>query len=109
MTTVKIPTKPVAKKSRKQQSMWLMLGSASLLSVFGWALLTEQSNPVPAPATALNLQVVELPTAVPQASGPIAPARPNVAQARPSVVQVARPSGTLRRVSRPVMRSHSSN
>jgi hypothetical protein len=109
MTNVKIPTKPVAKKLRKQQSMWLMLGGASLLSVFGWALLTEQSNPVPAQAKALNLQVVELPTAVPQASGPIAPARSNVAQARPSVVQVARPSSTLRRVARPVIRSHSSN
>jgi len=109
MTSVKIPTKPVTKKSRKQQSMWLMLGGASLLSVFGWAMLTEQSTPLPTPTTALNIQVVELPTAVPQASGPIAPARSNVAQARPSVVQVARPSGTLRRVARPVMRSHSSN
>lgn len=109
MTTVKISAKPIAKKSRKQQSMWLMLGGASLLSVFGWAMLTEQSTPVPATAPTLNLQVVELPTAVPQASGPIAPSRPNMAQARSSVVQVARPSGTLRRVSRPVMRSHSSN
>ena len=109
MTTVKIPTKPVAQKSRKQQSMWLMLGSASLLSVFGWALLTEQNTPIPVPATALNLHVVELPTAVPQASGPVAPTRPNVAQARPNQVQVARPSGTLRRVTRPVMRSHSSS
>jgi hypothetical protein len=109
MTTVKIPAKPIAKKTRKQQSMWLMLGGASLLSIFGWALLTEQNTPVPVPATTLNLQVVELPTAIPQASGPIAPNRPNMAQARPSQVQVARPSGTLRHVTRPVMRSHSSN
>lgn len=109
MTSVKIPTKPIAKKSRNQQSMWLMLGGASLLSVFGWALLTEQSTPVPATATALNIQIVELPTAVPQASGPIAPSRPNMAQARPSQGQVVRPSTPLRRVARPVMRSHSSN
>jgi hypothetical protein len=109
MTTIKIPAKPVAKKSRKQQSMWLMLGGASLLSIFGWALLTAQSTPVPIPATALNLQVVELPTPVPQASGPAASTRPNIAQARSSQVQVVQPSTPLRRVARPVMRSHSSN
>jgi hypothetical protein len=110
MTTVKIPTKPVAKKSRKQQSMWLMLGGASLLSVFGWAMLTEQSTPVPTPATALDLQVVRI--AHGSTSGQVADSHRlvrNVAQARPNQVQVARPSGTLRRVSRPVMRSRSSN
>ncbi|NBU64328.1 MAG: hypothetical protein EBS29_07510 [Chloroflexia bacterium] len=109
MTTVAIRTKPTAKKSRKQHSMWLMLGGASLLSIFGWAFLTEQNTPLPAATAALNLQVVDLPTAVPQVSGPIAPTHPNAAQARPNQDQVARPSSPLRHVTRPVLRSHSSN
>lgn len=94
-------SKPKPKKARIQQSMWLMLGSAMLLSLGGFAVIAQHSMPAATGTIdASALQVVELPTAVTQ-SASASTDRPSVAQA-PS-------TNTLRRVTRPVMRSHSSN
>lgn len=88
------------KKTRTQQSMWLMLGGAMLLSLAGFAVIADQSMPPVATAVdSTAIQVVELPTAVAQTN---VVTRPSVAQSAPSV-------NNLRRVTRPVMRSRSSN
>ena len=92
------PVKP--KKARPLHSMWLMLGSAMLVSLAGFAVIAEQSMPATATTAAdANIQVVELP----------APAAASSSSNRPSVAQAAPSTSNLRKVTRPVMRSHSSN
>ncbi|MFM2308040.1 MAG: hypothetical protein RLY87_160 [Chloroflexota bacterium] len=92
---------PPAKTPRTQQSVWLMLGGALLVSVFGWAAIVRQTEgPSEVDAPPVQLTVVEL------------PASPNAA--RGVVAQAPQPANTtaaapLRRVTRPVMRSRSSN
>jgi hypothetical protein len=93
---------PAQKTPRKQQSVWLMLGGAMLVSVFGWAGIvrqtegTVQSDPLP-----LDIAVVELPVA--QAALRIGSAQ---APAPTNRTTIAAP---LRQVTRPVLRSRSSN
>lgn len=95
------PAKPKLKKNRTQQSMWLMLGSAMLLSLGGFAAIAQQSmTPAVTSAEAASIQVVELPTPVPDTG---------VTVSRPSVAQSAPSTNNLRHIARPVMRSHSSN
>ena len=95
------PIKPKPKKARTQQSMWLMLGSAMLLSLGGFAVIAQQSmTPTVSTADAASIQVVELPTPVAESNVPVS--RPSVAQSAPS-------TNNLRHITRPVMRSHSSN
>lgn len=92
---------PVQKTPRKQQSVWLMLGFAMLVSVFGWAGIvrqtegTIQSDPLP-----LEIAVVELPARATQQTGAAQVPAPN------NRTTTAAP---LRQVTRPVLRSRSSN
>lgn len=94
------PIKP--KKARPQHSMWLMLGGAMFVSLAGFAVIAEQNMPITATTAAdANIQVVELP--------PPATASASTSSSRPSIAQAAPSTNTLRKVTRPVMRSHSSN
>ena len=93
---------PVQKTPRKQQSVWLMLGGAMLVSVFGWAGIvrqtegTIQSEPLP-----LAITVVELPAA--------RTTHQTVASQAPAPTNRTTSAVPLRQVTRPVLRSRSSN
>lgn len=88
------------KQARKQHSMWLMLGGAVMLSLAGFAVIAEQSQAAQDQVNASALQVVDLPTPL-TADARTSASRPSTAQA-PS-------TNNLRHVTRPVMRSRSSN
>ena len=87
---------------RKQQSVWLMLGGAMLVSVFGWAGIvrqtegTVQSAPLP-----LDIAVVELPA--------VRTTQQTVAAQVPAPTNRTNAAAPLRQVTRPVLRSRSSN
>lgn len=93
---------PTQKTPRKQQSVWLMLGGAMLVSVFGWAGFvrqtegTTQSEPLP-----LDIAVVELPEA--------RTTHQTVAAQAPAPSNRITAAAPLRQVTRPVLRSRSSN
>lgn len=93
---------PNVKTPRTQHSVWLLLGGALLVSVFGWAGIVRQTEgSVNSAAEPMNLAVVELPSAQTSERG-------SVAQA-PIASNRATTSAPLRRVTRPVLRSRSSN
>ena len=93
---------PTTKTPRKQHSVWLMLGGAMLVSVFGWAGIVRQTEgQVQTEAQPMELAIVELPA--PQSAD-----RGAVAQA-PATTSRVTTNAPLRRVTLPVMRSHSSN
>jgi hypothetical protein len=93
---------PTTKTPRKQQSVWLMLGGAMLISVFGWAGIVRQSEgPLQNDTSPIELAVVELP--VPQSSS-----RGVIAQA-PVTANRTTDAAPLRHVTRPVLHTHSSN
>lgn len=91
------------KTPRKQNSAWLMLGGAMFVSLLGWAGIVRQTEGTAQPAApAAQIAVVELPAA--------AADRGAVAQApAQSSTTNQTTTTTLRRVTRPVMRSRSSN
>jgi hypothetical protein len=93
---------PAQKTPRKQHSVWLILGGALLVSVFGWAGIVRQTEgPVQSDPLPLDIAVVELPVA--QAAQHIGAAE---VQAPTNRTTTAAP---LRQVTRPVLRSRSSN
>lgn len=92
------------KTPKKQHSAWLMLGGAMFVSLLGWAGIVRQAEG-PALSTAATepvpqLSVVELPAAM--TSRTVSAQAPAVTSNQPSV-------SSLRRVTRPVLRSRSSN
>ncbi len=93
---------PTPKTPRKQHSVWLMLGGAMLVSVFGWAEIVRQTEgPVQTDMPTTTIAVVELPAA--QSTDRGVSAQAPVSSTRTQSEPV------LRRVVRPVLRSHSSN
>ena len=90
------------KTPRKQQSVWLMLGGAMLVSVFGWAGIVRQTEgTIQGDALPLDIAVVELPAA--------RTTHQTVAANAPAPTNRITASAPLRQVTRPVLRSRSSN
>ena len=90
------------KTSRTQHSVWLMLGGAMLVSVFGWAGIVRQTEGTAhIDAQPIELTIVELPV-------PLSAERGVAAQAPVTTSRVAN-SPPLRRVTRPVINTRSSN
>jgi hypothetical protein len=93
---------PIPKIPRRQHSVWLMLGGAMVVSVFGWASIVRQTEGPRQPETPpLELVIVELPA--PQS------ANRGVSAQAPANTNREATSAPLRQVTRAVLLTRSSN